>query len=445
MKNGTESEKLEFKTSFGEWKEIVETLCAFANKKGGRVIVGLDDRGRPAALRLGKGALEDFANRVKNHTDPALYPSINAKTFGPGEIVEIDVQESDNKPVFAFDKAYVRVGRSNHKLSNSAVRTLIKKYTLPDFDEQLMRRGLKTAELDLELLQSLNKTAFRFKTADARQILRRLKLLRGGRLTKAGYLCFVKDNGEIPCAWVKAARFKGGTTADFIDMKDFRSGLASVVGQALEFIRRHTSMAVVIGAAARREEAWAYPLAALREAVTNAVIHRDYSDAGNIQIRIFDERLEVWSPGLLPKELNIRSLLSESRSIPRNKNLAAVFYAAGLMESWGTGFSRMAQACAANGNPPPEFGEKAGAFVITFYKKKTRAGGAVNGGANGGVTGGAGKLLEYIKSHPGKRTGAIAEALGEPLKTIEHRLERLKAAGRVRYTGSSKTGGYFLT
>ena len=61
----TESEKVEFKASFGEWKEIVETLCAFANKKGGRVIVGLDDRGRPAALRLGKGSLEDFANKVR--------------------------------------------------------------------------------------------------------------------------------------------------------------------------------------------------------------------------------------------------------------------------------------------------------------------------------------------------------------------------------------------
>ena len=128
MKFETESEKIEFKASFGEWKEIVQTLCAFANKKGGKVIVGLDDRGRPVGLVVGKGAIEDFANKVKNHTDPALYPSINVKTFGPGEVVEVDIPESDNKPVFAFDKAFVRVGRSNHKLSNSAVRTLIKKY-----------------------------------------------------------------------------------------------------------------------------------------------------------------------------------------------------------------------------------------------------------------------------------------------------------------------------
>jgi ATP-dependent DNA helicase RecG len=110
-----ESEKLELKSSFSEWKEIVASLSAFANKKGGRVIIGLNDDGQPLGKEFGKGVIEDIANKIKQNTDPILYPSINVETFGPGEIVEISVKESDNKPVFAFERAYTRVGKNNAK------------------------------------------------------------------------------------------------------------------------------------------------------------------------------------------------------------------------------------------------------------------------------------------------------------------------------------------
>ncbi len=128
-----ETEKLEYKSSFSEWKEIILSLVAFANKSGGRVVVGVNDAGEPLGLQVGKGTIEDIANKIRNHTDPVIYPSINPKTFGPGEIVEIDVAESDNKPVFAFDRAYIRVGRTNQRLSNMALREMITRYTLPDF------------------------------------------------------------------------------------------------------------------------------------------------------------------------------------------------------------------------------------------------------------------------------------------------------------------------
>jgi hypothetical protein len=125
-----ESEILEKKSSFAAWKEIIISLSAFTNKKGGKVIVGLDDQGNPTGLNIGKNALEEMANKIKMHTDPILYPSINVKTFGPGEIVELEIPESDNKPVFAFEKAYVRVGKTNQKLSATEIRDLVKRYTL---------------------------------------------------------------------------------------------------------------------------------------------------------------------------------------------------------------------------------------------------------------------------------------------------------------------------
>ena len=174
-----ESEKLELKASFGEWKEIIKTLAGFANAKGGTVIVGLDDVGQPLGVEVGKGTIEDFANKVKANTDPVLYPSINVQTFGLGEIVEITVAPSDNKPVFAFERAYTRVGKSTQKLSTTEVRALITKYTLPDVDEQSIDQSVELSNLDDALIKKLPKYTQR-------------------TMTQAAYWCFVKKNTLFP-------------------------------------------------------------------------------------------------------------------------------------------------------------------------------------------------------------------------------------------------------
>ncbi|MBN1662032.1 MAG: putative DNA binding domain-containing protein [Deltaproteobacteria bacterium] len=445
-----ESETIEKKSSFSAWKEIVVSLTAFANKKGGKVVVGLDERGNPTGLSIGKDALEDLANKIKMHTDPVLYPSINVKTFGPGEIVEIEIPESDNKPVFAFEKAYVRVGKANQKLSATEIRDLVKRYTLPDYDQRVLARNVKALHLDTAAIRRLNETAFRFGKIPESRILEKLAVLKKGQLTNAGYLCFTKENNLLPNAVIKCARFKGKTMVRFLDMKDFKGNLIVAVGDVLAFIRRHISMGVGIGAKPVRKERWDYPLEALREAVVNAIVHRDYTDPGNIQVRIFDDRLEIWSPGLLPKELNIKSLFSENRSIPRNRSLAGIFHDVGLIEGWGTGFQRMLDGCAVNGNPRPELKEMAGAFVVKFIRRPDVEGtsGGINEGISEGISGGVNEginqLWEFIRKNPGKRVVEISAALNIPAKTIERWLKKLKEQGRIIFTGSRKTGGYFV-
>ncbi len=471
--NNKESEKLEFKSSFSDWKAIIISLCAFANKKGGQVSVGLNDDGKFTNMKLGKNTIEDFVNKLRNHTDPILYPSINVKTFGLGEIVEIEIPESDLKPVFAFDKAYIRVGKSNVKLTASEVRKLIKAYTLPDYDEAVMDEERKDIELDIDMIDRLNKKYFMYEDLSTEGILERLEVLKKGKLSNAGYLCFVKRNRYIPSAVIKAARFKGNSMTRFIDMKDFDNNLIEAVDNILEFIRRHINMEVVIDGGSHRKETWEYPIEGLREAVINAVVHRDYSDPGNIQVRIFDDTLEVWSPGTLPKEINIQTLLKENRSIPRNRSIARIFFLIGFIENWGTGFPRIVEACRANGNPMPEFEEKAGAFVITFYKRRINEGISegineglneglnegineglnegineginerINGGLNGGINGGINGLYDYITDHPGQRIIEMSMELNIPEKTLERWIRSLKEQGKIIFRGSKKTGGYF--
>jgi len=436
-----ESENLELKSSFSDWKAIIISLAAFANKKGGQVLVGLADDGKAANLQVGKSTIEDFVNKLRNHTDPVLYPSINVKTFGLGEIVSIQVPESDQKPVVAFDRAYIRVGKTNIKLTASEVRQMVKAYTLPDYDEAVLNKSRENIELDTEMIISLNKEYFKFKGLSSDEILKRLEVIKEDRLTNAGYLCFAKKIRYIPAASIKAARFKGNSMSTFIDMKNFDSNLISAVDDILEFVSRHINMKVIINGDSHRKELWDYPIAALREAIINAVVHRDYSDPGNIQVRIFDDIIEVWSPGRLPKKIDISRLLVENRSIPRNRNLARIFYQVGLIENWGTGFHRMAEACRKNDNPLPLFEEKTGAFVITFKKRNGNEG--INEGLNEGINEGINKLFFHIATHPGERLTEISNQLKIPKKTLERWIKELKEQEKIHFKGGKRNGGYY--
>ncbi len=447
-----ESENIELKASFAEWKEIIISLVSFANRSGGKIVVGANDSGEYISMKVGKDTIEDFVNKVKQHTDPILYPSINVKEFGLGEYVEIEIPESDNKPVFAFDKAYIRTGKSNLKISNASLRELIKRYHTPDFDFQLSNINLTDKIVNKKWFLSLNDKYFKINSEDIAVIFKELGVVQNNFLTRAGYLCFSNDISETPNANIKLARFKGNTPDAFIDMKNTNCNLIEGVNESLSFITRSINMSVEIGKQAERIEKWDYPIEALREGLINAIVHRDYTDAGNIQVRIFDERIEIWSPGLLPRELDLVRIETECRSIPRNKKLAELFFKVNLIENWGTGFVRMIHMSETNGNPRPVFEEKVGAFVITFYKSKNEEingtlngtlNGILNGTLNGTLNEGQHNVLNVIEKHPGVQAKEIIKQLNLPLDTLNKHLRHLTSNGLIERRGSKKTGGYY--
>lgn len=464
----TESEILELKSTFGEWKEIIISLCAFANKYGGTVIVGLNDAGEPLNLDIGRQSIEDFINKLKTNTDPVLYPSVNIKTFALGQIVELYIPPSDYKPVFAFGKAYTRVGKNTLQLSVAEVRELVKNYSLPDFDRQMLELGLSDFDYDERLIRRINERFFNFPDDKLPgMLLSELKLLDRGKLTNAAYLCFVKQNKLLPAARVKAARFKGNKPVTFIDMQDFTGNIIDAVEESLAFIKKHINMGVLLDGKPVRTEMWEYPMPALREAVINAVVHRDYNDRGNIQIRIFDDSLEIWSPGLLPKVIDIDNIEETNRSVPRNQLLADVFHSLGYIEAWGTGLVRIIEYTEDFGLDKPEFRHHQNAFIVKFYKKKRNSTVFINDTAvnekyspyikknNNGLNEGLNvelieglneglKMLFYkIYYNPGCNSSQLAELIERPQKTIERWLSELKSKELIEFRGSKKTGGYF--
>ncbi|MBU4446463.1 hypothetical protein KJ656_15510, partial [bacterium] len=201
----------------------------------------------------------------------------------------------------------------------------------------------------------------------------RLKLIKEKRLTNAAALLFGKNPQEIFLQTViKAVRFKGtDVTEDMLDFKIIEGDILNQLEKAEDFIFEHIpKRAWIEEDKLQRQEKWLYPPRAIREALSNALAHRDYKTASSIQIRIFDDRMEIWNPGCLPPGLTIEKLKTKHDSIPRNPLIARSFFWVKYVEEVGTGTNKIIKWCKEWELPEPEFEETGTSFVVTLRKSK---------------------------------------------------------------------------
>jgi len=371
-----ESETTEFKTSLAEWRDVIETISAFSNRNGGRVLIGVADDCGIVGVDIGRNTIEKLANQIKQNTDPVIHPSIRVEEIDGKQgkqVIVVDVDESEQKPVLAFGIAFIRVGKSNQKLGYEGIRNLAlqtsKVYwdgrvcgdaSLEDIDEDKVRWFLRRAKYERRL-ELDPETPFR-------EALEKLELLREGKPTNAAILLFGRNPQRFFIqSETRCARFKGIKPLEFIDMKVFGGNMIDQREDAVEFVKEHIKLhAKIVGL--ERIETWEYPIDAIREAITNAICHRDYEISANVQVRIFDDRIEIWGCGHLPEPLTVEDLKQRHRSILRNPLVGKCFFWIKFIEQWGTGTNRIIDACLNHGLPEPVFEELSGSLVVTLRK-----------------------------------------------------------------------------
>ena len=373
-----ESETVEFKPSLSQTGNILECVSAFSNTKGGILVIGVRDTGEVIGVDIGKRTLESLANTIKQNTDPVIYPSISVENVEGKNVIVIEVEESKSKPMFAFDKVYKRVGRSNQRVTSDEIRKLALEgkriywdeevcegANLEDIEEDKVRWFLKEARRERELNIPMD--------ASVDEVLMRLNLLKGEALTNASVLLLGKSPQKFFLqAEVRCVRFKGNEPVKpFIDMRVISGTIIDQVDKSLDFVLEHIPKAVWLDGKLQREEKYQYPPDAFREAIVNAICHRDYEERGDIQIRVFDDFLEVWSPGKLPEPLRLEDLKKTHKSVPRNPLLARQLFWIKFVEEVGTGTNDMIDYCREWGIPEPEFKHVTGDFVVTFFGKLT--------------------------------------------------------------------------
>lgn len=368
-----EGQTVEWKESLGERREIAETCAAFATAQGGRIYIGVNDKGMVLGVQLGKGTLEQLANDIAQNTVPRLVPFITTIQESGKTVIVVEVRENATKPVAAYGRAYRRSGRTNQVLAPSEAADLYLTTRGITWDEMPLAE-VSLADIAPEKVRQFLDQARTERRWDVNpdlpveQVLRQLNLLRNEQPTVAAVLLFGRHpQRHLVQSAVRCARFKGDQAVHFLDMKVIDGSVIEQVEEAMAFVKRHISMAAEIKDL-EREERWEYPLDAVREAITNAVCHRDYAESGNVQVRIFDHGLEVWNPGALPPGLTVDDLRRNHESKPRNKLIARAFFLIRYIEQFGTGTGRMIEECREAGLPEPEFECRTGSFRIMFRK-----------------------------------------------------------------------------
>ena len=428
-----ESQTVEFKTSFN--RETIETLVAFANAQGGTVLVGVADDGLVKGVTLDKETLNNWLGQIKSATSPSIIPDIDAVTMGEKNVVIICIDEYPVKPVNTKGKYFKRIATSNHQLTLSEITDLYMQSLQLSWDSYEAPResldALSVTKIE-KFIDQVNQGG-RFSLDNSPLLaLEKLKYIVNSRPTWAALLLFA----EAPLRHhIHIGRFK--TPTMIIDDRQITDTLFEAVDQAMKFIVSHISVAFTFDGSLQRKERFAYPLPALREALLNAVVHRDYANSSDIQIKIFDDRITIFSPGKLYGGLSIADLSTDHyQSRLRNKLIAEAFYLTKNIEKFGSGFIRIRKELEAYPEITFTVEEIGGGVLVTFGQGE---------GVSGGVSGGVDEILNYIRMKPGVKTTEIAAALDIPQRTLERGLKRLKDEKKVIFKGAPKIGGYFAT
>lgn len=439
-----EWEQLERKSSFG--RKVVETVAAFCNTSGGIIEIGVDDDGTPAGtLTIGDSTLEGWANQIKQETDPGQTPSIREEVRDGQPIVRIRVSESPLKPVLAYGQALKRVGRTNQRMGYGEVKRLVEESTGDSWDaRQCPDASPEDISNDavVEFVSRAQQERGRPMQGAPREVLRKMRLLRDSVPTYAAVLLFGDDPQKyLPQSVVKCARFKGTSSVEFIDERTLYGNVFDQIDSAHEFALRHMSKGIQVNDQPQREEQWEYPPEAVRELIINAVCHRDYQIAGNVQLRMFDDRLEVWTPGGLPFGVTPDLLEREHRSVPRNRRIAECLFLTGYIEQWGSGTLRVIDLCSQRDLPQPEFEEDGNTFIVRLRSERhVSEQDLIDAGMNDRQM----KAMEYVRKHGEISNSEYREINDVSRATATNELAEIVEAGLLTATGEGRARKYVI-
>ena len=428
-----EGKTLEFKRDLSSPEGVLRAVVAFANTAGGTLLVGVEDSTRHVrGVRDPLNMEERLASLISDRILPRLVPEMEILPWRKTCVLALRIYPSSSRPHYLKPEGpeggvYVRVGSTNRKADSELVEEMRRFSRGEPHDEQAMPE-LDSEALDFRVASQLFASVRKLKRSDL-ETLRLVTRHQGRKVpTVGGMLLFGMERERyFPDAWIQAGRFRGTDKSQIIDRAEIRTYPTESVEGAIAFVEKHAMRSAEIGPVRRRDR-WDLPPVAVREAVVNAVVHADYAQRGGaIRVSIFDDRLEVENPGLLPLGLTVDDLLRGISKL-RNRVLGRVFHELGLIEQWGSGIQRMSRSCREAGLQPPVFEEIGLRFRVTIRTER-------KGPPSLDATDQA--ILAALSAAEGLSTRDIAGTIGRTPRTARTRLAKLVGRGLVRVIGTS--------
>lgn len=453
-----ESKTLEFKAALSSKSEsYLKTVVAFANTDGGRLIFGIDDKSRQV-VGVEKDdvfkIMDAIANAVSDSCAPKIVPDISFETIEDKTVVLVDIAAGFNRPYMlksgGLDKGvYVRVGATSRPADTEQIREMMLDGSNQSWDEQVCRSYALTDRAVKKLCSDIN----RYRTEkDGQNAPKTTKetLIGWGVLKQdktevlpTNAFALLTDN-PFGQAKIQCAVFKGESKSVFLDRKEYEGSLCRLLEDAYQYVLRNIRMGAVIEGLIRQDK-FELPPAAIREMICNAICHRSYMDEGMIQVSVFDDRLEVSSPGALCRGLTLKDAL-KGRSKPRNKVIAEVFSRMGIIEKWGTGLQRIVDLAKQEGLKEPVFENNDSFFRVILYRGKeeaTRKTDQTVQTTDQTVQTTEQKIINAIAEKPTITRKELAEKTGLSESGIKWQLDKLKKEQKILRAGGT-FGGHWV-
>ena len=457
-----ESKNIEYKVAVPKKSEkYMKTVVAFANGNGGKIVFGIDDK----TLEI-VGMDEDnifktmdaITNAISDSCEPRIRPDVTLQTVNDKTVIVVEILPGAMRPYYIKSEGmtegtYMRVSGTTRPVEGYMLKELILEGQNRYFDSEPCRELQITDEDIQNLCKTMKETAIKntWQNSEKAKIkdITKNTLLSWGILTEVQGEIFSTNayallTGQLRMQPViQCGLFKGKDRAYFADRKEFDGPIQNQVDAAYQYVLEKINMGMQIQGI-YRQDVYELPTDSVRELIANAVAHRSYLEPGNIQVAIFDDRLEVTSPGMLLNNVSIKKMM-EGYSKPRNPAIANAFAYMKIIEKWGTGIPRIFRECREYGLPDPELIDFDGDFRVNMYRNTAidyspRVNDRVNDKVNDRVNEIEEKILKFIDNDPAITITQLSMELELSRKTIAAKLKILKEKKMIERVGSSRKG-----
>jgi ATP-dependent DNA helicase RecG len=363
-----ENQNIEYKSAWRD--EYLRWICGFANANGGVLYIGKDDNGAVVDVTNAKKLLEDLPNKIT--TVLGIVADVNLHETEQGDFIEIVVEPQPN-PVNYKGEYHYRSGSTKQELKGAALDKFLLQKQGRHWDS-VLTPNVSVSDLKPETFEFFRKHGIRSQRLDksvmldtTKQLLDNLQLVENNLLKRAAILLFhPKPEKFVTGSYIKIGFFETNTDLRFQD--EVHGNLFEQIEKTIELLFTKYIKALISYEDIYRVETFEYPKEAVREAVLNAVSHKDYSCGYPIQISVYADKIMIWNEGALPENWTVEKLLSKHPSKPHNPNIANAFFRCGYVESWGRGIEKIINQCLDAGLSTPQFTVEGNDFWLTFRK-----------------------------------------------------------------------------
>ena len=423
-----ENQNTEYKESWRD--EYIKWICGFANATGGKMYIGIDDKGNIKGISEAKKLAEDLPNKVKDIL--GVLVDVNILKNDGRDYLEI-ITDAYPYPVNYKGSYYYRTGATNQELKGAALdKFLLKKQGLKwDGTPEPYSKANDFSDLAFKLFKDRASETQRFdeniQDDYPQELLEKLNLYAaGGYLKKAAVLLFhPKPEKFFTGATTKIGFFN--TDDDLAYQDEVKGSLFEQVDKVMDLLITKYLKAQITYEGVQRKETFPVPIGALREAVLNAIVHKDYSSGIPIQISVYENKIIIWNEGELPEDWTVAKLRVKHPSKPFNPDIANAFFRSGLIESWGRGTIKIINEAKAAKIPAPIFRFDDGGFYVIFNFVEVSA---------------EDKVLDLIRENSEITIGQMSEILNISVRTMNRILNDLKEQKKIKRSGSKKEGYY---